>query len=366
MGMPTLKILLAFAIEFLLSQIIALGIGLCLGLLFYKLLVMILLKVSYVNFAIGFYFNWRALLPVILLIPILQVILFLNNLITIKRLSLLRLLKPKRPNVPEILPLWQLQLLSLLVLGLLLGGAQGFVNLFSVDDFLAQQLNISLVAGLCLAILLLSIAWILGLMGLWRIVIPTVILCLRRFKKLYFIQQRIFTISEISRWSFRNVKSLTGITLLLGLAFTFLGMGALVSRYGLNTIDNYTPYSLLATANKQVEIDQILKRDKVVAQVQPIFQTKILPVNYNLDTVVGHNYRSNADPSMVMTQATYNRFARYRGLKTLKLKPNQAGIIMPVTSILKAASKKDIAAQKPVVQVGTYAQLKLQITSITN
>ncbi|MFD1672459.1 FtsX-like permease family protein [Agrilactobacillus yilanensis] len=365
MGGKISKIVLSISLEILISELIAFGIGILLGLLFYKLLAMILLKISVFKLNIGFFYATKPLLLTLALIPILQIIIFLNNLITIKRHSLIKLLKKKDSNRYSPVPQNRAYLLGVLVIGLMVAAVVMTQHVFRLTYELSWLLHLPESFSFLLVFLIIVGIWTVGMYGLFRIVWPLIFKLIGQNKRFYFKDTHMFTLAELRSWFIQNYRSLAVMSLLMGVAFSMIGIGTLLSRYGMASVDGYTPYSVLTTSKKRAAVvDQLAKERVSYYELAPMHGT-VIPISYHLQTVLGDDYVSVANPGLVLTTTTYNYFAKHHHVKTLKLKNHDAALILPVTSIIHDRQYQE-TGKRPRVKIGEYADLNFNIVKLSN
>lgn len=366
MGSPTSKTLSAITLEVFFSTCLAFVAGIGLSLLFYKLFAMILLKVSGFTTIIGFSFHWLPVIDALALIPLILLGLSLHNWLILKRFSLLVLLhqndrqRPKHDLSNGLYPL------AALVLLVMWGCVHVIRHIFDYAYVLANYTESPVFISLVEVMLALVVVWSICLVGFFGLVLPLILKGLAHWPRFYLNRIRMVTLSELSDWFRRNYKSMAAIALLLGIAFSTLSMGALLSRYGWASVSNYSPYSVLTTDEQNQAVVSVLKDSgKDYRRIRKIPAT-IIPLSYRLDTVLGEDYVSSANPGMVLTTKTYNHFARKHHLKRLKLKPGKAALILPITSTVRERSRQDPKSTKPQLKIGEYANLNLKIQTLTN
>lgn len=365
MGQRKFKILGALLLEVLISQLIAFSLGILLGLLFYKLFALILLKISGIKVMIGFFFAVRPLLWTLGLIPILQALLALNHILTIRHLNLLRLLKsqPKSNHTP--MPGRQLYVFGGLTLILFSGVLWAIKNVFFLTYQVAWLLDIPETLSFIGVFLCIVCLWAVALCGLFRFVLPMVFKLLQHIQKLYLQGIQPVTFAELRHWFTHNYRSLAMMSLVMGLAFSILGLSTLLLRYSQASVESYAPYSVLTTAKLRPAVVAELNRSQVRYRQLPPIQGTVLPLSYRLETVVGEDYTSVASPGMALTTTTYNRFAKAKGYPTIHLQPNNAALILPITSIVKEHRYRQ-PGQRPKVKVGAYEAMTLKIATLSN
>lgn len=366
MGQSTTKILGALLVEVLVSQLVAFTVGILLGLLFYKLLALVLLKISGFDIMVGFFYATRPLLWTLGLIPILQVLLAVNHVVTIKHLNLLRLLKRQAKPSYTPMPKNRIYILGSLIIVLFGLVLLAIKHVFQLTYKVGWAFGLPITLSFLIVFVVIVGLWTLALCGLFRWLIPMLFKVLSHFKTIYFQNIRMVTLAELRHWVVRNYRSLAMMSLLMGLAFSILGLSTLLLRYSQANVDSYTPYSILTTTKLKPAVLAELDRDQVPYQQLSPIQGTVLPLSYHLETILGEDYTDNmVSPGMAITTTTYNHFAKKRGYKPIHLKAQSAALILPITSIIKDHQYQK-TGHHPQVKAGGQAALTFNIVKLSN
>ncbi|WP_416353864.1 FtsX-like permease family protein [Agrilactobacillus fermenti] len=368
LGLRRLKILILINGEILISQLIATSIGILTGLLFYKLLAMILLKICGLSTQIGFYFDWQSLLITIVWTVLIQLLLAFFNGIKIRRWDTVKLTQGLAQKNDLKLPL----ILRLFVgtIDLFLLGIVAWIssNIYQHQGFVAEILGRKV--DLMLLDLGLLVFWIISLWLLFAVTLPTLIDLVSLRPRLYFKGLQPFWLAELKHWFINNHNAMFGISIFLGISFSLLTTGSLFSRYIYAATDDEANFSIISTAEKRPAIQKFLQKNNLTYDETPPLPTKLITASYQLDSVVNGASVSGAGPTMLLSTHTFHqiqranqRFGR-RGYSKLNLAPGQVRLIIPQTGLLKHSQFQQ-TQHRPNVKLGSHPSFKREVSQVS-
>lgn len=251
--------------ENLLVGVVAIGVGIVLGMIFSKLILLITASMLVIQHGLPFYFPIQAIvLTAVAFLVMFLVIAALSSLLLGKG-KLIDLVKAEDKPKPEPKASAALSLLAVL----LIGGGYALVFTFAILQIFSVLL---LFAGVALTIL--------GTYFLYTQLSVYVIRTLKRNRKLFFHRINILSISELSYRMKDNAVMFFMVTIVSASAFTGIGTMLATSDPGLSEMENpyafkYESMKKNSQTTKNIEvIEKLLKQHSFAyrkANFQPIF-----------------------------------------------------------------------------------------------
>ncbi|MGM0237597.1 FtsX-like permease family protein [Enterococcus sp. AZ103] len=326
-GLKFYQIYLWFAFELLLLGGISFIIGIALGMLFSKLLSMILVFAMGLNIAVDFFVSFEAITSTA------TVLIFLLLLVAIQTLWLVSSFKfsweNQKISFPQLNRKKRFQkitaILGIVFLAVGWGSAIFFLRIvqIAVGKFY-------LVESILVIMLIIFVICIIGTYLFFACTLPYY---QKRKVDSVYRDLKILTRSENLAYYYKNWRLAGTMTILLGLALAFLGATTAVVSLSMNNIREFAPVSLMIDQENY----QTIKNE--VSQLSgyqaTILSLKLVGGQQTL-RIVGEGTDEKPQLFDLISQSNYLRFRKINPqLAKVDLSGNQAIMFTPVQSILK-------------------------------
>lgn len=326
-GLKFYQIYLWFAFELLLLGGISFIIGIALGMLFSKLLSMILVFAMGLNIAVDFFVSFEAITSTA------TVLIFLLLLVAIQTLWLVSSFKfsweNQKISFPQLNRKKRFQkitaILGIVFLAVGWGGAIFFLRIvqIAVGKFY-------LVESILVIMLIIFVICIIGTYLFFACTLPYY---QKRKVDSVYRDLKILTRSENLAYYYKNWRLAGTMTILLGLALAFLGATTAVVSLSMNNIREFAPVSLMIDQENyqaiQNEISQLSGYQETTLNLKLVGGQQTL-------RIVGEGTDEKPQLFDLISQSNYLRFRKINPqLAKVDLSGNQAIMFTPVQSILK-------------------------------
>lgn len=307
MGVSNSQIGFIFAVEGFLTGLFAISVGLCIGVLTGKLIIMLLAKVALLNVQIDFFISAKGIVETAITFLIIFSLMSIKGYIDIKKSKLIDLFNAskKEEGLPKVS--YFKGICSIIIIGI------GYYI-----STLSNKLNF-LVASL---VTLILVVW--GTYWLFGSFLSVLIRHLLNNKKVLYNGVNVISISNIAYRIKKNYRTLATIAILTATTVTAFGTVASLKYYVDETHDVEFPYSFSFVSDdmniKEKVIDTINKSNHNILLYE---EAKLLYVdNYNVDLRV---------PAKGYTLVSFSEFKRI----TTDLKVKNAAKIIEKAKPLK-------------------------------
>lgn len=343
-GVTKLQISFLFFGESLIIGLIAILIGLLLGVFLSKLFAMLLLRMMGIAVAMPFLISWKAIRQTTGTFGFLFLMIGFLNSTLIFRYRLVDLLHPTRMAKKMKHPTGWTYLWGTIGIALIAGGYYLAEKIFTLMPMMERQFGYKADLFYLLAILLFEI---IGTLAFFQSYIQIWLQFERRWKRLYYRGTHLLSVSNLSYRFRKNAKTLWMITILSAVTITAIGSTAMIYTYGQSQLKQNIPADLIYTQLQKSDVEALMARYHVTPKSKTVIDYKIIAGNFKLNSpLLQDGYQQNGATTVISLSQYNQMMASQFDRPATHLEPQEAVAIvdMPLTMLKIPRSK----ALKPV------------------
>ncbi|KRN28429.1 permease family protein [Lactobacillus selangorensis] len=364
LGVSKRNIGLLFFSESLALGVIALVIGLTLGVLLSKLFAMLVLRMMQVHANTNFLFSWIAVRKTGFVFLGLFVLLGLLNGSLIYRYRLVDLFKPSeelkgiaRPTKGTYLG----AILSILMI------ATGYLISYQTGPTIRFSAVIGPNAYLLGMVPLILLLVVLGTYGFFKFFVEIVLHLAQRWRRFYYHGMRIVGISNLVYRVKRNANALWLSTILSAVTITAIGSASMVFTYNQDLIKGYAPQDVTALNGQYQQLQQQAQAAAVPLKDVHTTQLKTMGASFSLRSLLNQHQVNESGAATIVSQSAYNRINRHlANFHPVHLKGNQTVAILDFIAIFKGDAQRPRKRRPIPVRLRQANLPTLQLIGLSN
>lgn len=283
-GMTKGLVVRLIALENIILFVLAVGVGMLFGYLSSRIFAMILLKLVELEAVIDLTFSFEALKQSFIVFTILLVVILIQMIWMIKRVSLLSLFTASKKADERIKPFGLLQMvMGIIGITLIYYGYYKSTQLFSIADESAAK-------NLFLNMLLILASTIFGTFLFFRFSVAFIMNMLRISKKGHLNVVDVLAVSPIMHRMKSNAKSLTLITTLTALAIGIMSLSYISYYSSEMNARQSSPYDYMIIDNKGIEFLDQLTEEGIQFEKETY---RISEVELNIQELISDNLKNS-------------------------------------------------------------------------
>lgn len=256
-GMTKGLVVRLIALENIILFILAVGVGMVLGFLSSRIFAMILLRLVELEAVVDLTFSIEALTQSTIVFTILLVVILIQMIWMIRRVSLLSLFNASKKADERIKPFGVFQMImGIIGIALIYYGYYKSTQLFNIADPDAAT-------NLFMNMLLILASTIFGTFLFFRFSVSFIMNLLRSRKKGHLNVVDVLAVSPIMHRMKSNAKSLTLITTLTALAIGIMGLSYISYYSSENNARQSSPYDYMIIDNNGIEFLELLNKEGI-------------------------------------------------------------------------------------------------------
>lgn len=283
-GMTKGLVVRLIALENIILFILAVGVGMVLGFLSSRIFAMILLRLVELEAVVDLTFSIEALTQSTIVFTILLVVILIQMIWMIRRVSLLSLFNASKKADERIKPFGVFQMImGIIGIALIYYGYYKSTQLFNIADPDAAT-------NLFMNMLLILASTIFGTFLFFRFSVSFIMNLLRSRKKGHLNVVDVLAISPIMHRMKSNAKSLTLITTLTALAIGIMGLSYISYYSSENNARQSSPYDYMIIDNKGVEFLELLNKEGIRYEKEDYLMSE---VDLNIEELISNGLKDS-------------------------------------------------------------------------